>query len=358
MRTTGLDSGRRSTARPPDPRAEPRGGVTAPNLDWDARRSGSEAVIRAVVLCLCTQCEHGDTKVRSYRDPPTQISTQAPSSNGADSLVPPSPDASQCPADMIHVAGSHCREVEQECIEMHPLSNGRHASRRCLEFEAPSRCEQSSRVEMTFCIDTYEWPNKRGHQPRVLTRWSEAQTLCASRGKRLCYEEEWLFACEGVNALPYSYGYRRDPTVCVSDRMYLPPKGVTLRWERCQSSPKCKAAFRKIDQREPAGSFEQCRSPFGVFDMNGNVNEWVHLRGARYPERSGLKGGWWGPVRNQCRPTVRFHKEADWGYEVGFRCCSDPGSHAHTTEHSKQRETATERREGSTIPSLERSGTR
>jgi formylglycine-generating enzyme required for sulfatase activity len=90
-----------------------------------------------------------------------------------------------------------------------------------------------------------------------------------------------------------------------------------------QASPSCKRSFDKLDQREPSGAFARCVSPFGAYDMNGNVNEWVNVPGEVFPNRSGLKGGWWGPVRNRCRPTVRFHDESDWGYEIGFRCCKD-----------------------------------
>ena len=61
----------------------------------------------------------------------------------------------------------------------------------------------------------------------------------------------------------------------------------------------------------------------GAYDLNGNVNEWVERPHQKVPDRSGLKGGWWGPVRGRCRPTVTFHKESDYGYEVGFRCCAD-----------------------------------
>ena len=74
----------------------------------------------------------------------------------------------------------------------------------------------------------------------------------------------------------------------------------------------------------PIGATHKCVSWAGVIDMNGNVNEWVELPGKEHPHRSGLKGGWWGPVRNRCRPTVKFHKEYDYGYEAGFRCCQDP----------------------------------
>jgi formylglycine-generating enzyme required for sulfatase activity len=68
---------------------------------------------------------------------------------------------------------------------------------------------------------------------------------------------------------------------------------------------------------------ETCRSADGIYDLNGNANEWVLIPRAKTPRRSGIKGGWWGPVRDRCRPTVTFHDEADFGYEVGFRCCSD-----------------------------------
>jgi sulfatase modifying factor 1 len=60
-----------------------------------------------------------------------------------------------------------------------------------------------------------------------------------------------------------------------------------------------------------------------VHDLNGNINEWVFRPKEKPPNRSGLKGGWWGPVRGRCRPTVGFHKEEDYGYEEGFRCCQD-----------------------------------
>ena len=126
--------------------------------------------------------------------------------------------------------------------------------------------------------------------------------------------------------LPYTYGYVRDPAKCNIDRQYRKREKKLLKYASCMNKPECKKELEKLDQRLPTGSMAACVSPFGAYDLNGNINEWVFRPKEKPPNRSGLKGGWWGPVRGRCRPTVGFHKEEDYGYEEGFRCCKDAGS--------------------------------
>jgi formylglycine-generating enzyme len=240
--------------------------------------------------------------------------------------APPLPDPGfpVCPPDMMLVEGDFCPEAEQRCLEADPEHRADpSAPERCTRFAEPSTCRSTTRQRQRFCIDRYEWPNRKGDLPLVLVDFHQAEAHCESVHKRLCDEHEWLFACEGERMLPYTYGYIRDPTRCVIDRLYVERPRALARWDDCMASKDCRALFERLDQREPAGTFVSCTSPFGVHDMNGNVNEWVRIPGASSPRRSGLKGGWWGPVRNRCRPTVRFHDENDWGYEIGFRCCRD-----------------------------------
>jgi sulfatase modifying factor 1 len=234
-----------------------------------------------------------------------------------------------CPEGMLRVEGDYCPGVVQECIEHHPEYEAKkddpNVSERCLRFREPSRCVSKQRRKLSFCIDRYEYPNRVGELPHVLTPWREARVLCERQGKRLCTEDEFNFACEGPQMLPHVYGFIRDKTRCNIDKPYVQPdhSRQMLTYGECLKTDWCAAEVRRLDQRHKIGSTDSCASWAGVIDMNGNVNEWVELPGEKPPNRSGLKGGWWGPVRNRCRPTVTFHKEGDYGYEAGFRCCKD-----------------------------------
>jgi sulfatase modifying factor 1 len=258
------------------------------------------------------------------------------------SVIPPSPAGRTdgCPEDMVRVQGEYCPDVEQTCLEHHPeyekdrkkkekaAEKGEKykstVSERCLRY-APTKCLSQSKRKMSFCVDRYEFPNKKGELPALLISWTDAKKTCEGLGKRLCTEDEFNFACEGEAMLPYTYGLERDPEKCSIDKQYRKRERKLYRYDKCMKHPACKAHLEELDQRLPAGSLPGCVSPFGVFDMNGNINEWVEIPGKKYPDRSGLKGGWWGPVRGRCRPTVDFHKEDDYGYEEGFRCCKDAG---------------------------------
>ena len=263
-----------------------------------------------------------------------------------DAASAPSPGISEgCPDGMVLVQGNYCPNVEQTCLEVHEEysraqsrskakrdkgeeAEKNTASERCLRYEEPSVCRSKERTPLRFCVDRYEYPNQKGELPALLISWTEAKKSCEKLGKRLCTEAEFNFACEGEAMLPYTYGFVRDANKCSIDKSYRKRNKRLYMYDKCMQRPQCKAEIERLDQRLPAGSMPECVSPFGVYDMNGNINEWVEIPKKKYPNRSGLKGGWWGPVRNRCRPTVGFHKEDDYGYEEGFRCCKDASAAA------------------------------
>ncbi len=171
-------------------------------------------------------------------------------------------------------------------------------------------------------MDRYEYPNQKGVLPAVMVNYVEALTTCRAEGKRLCTEDEWTFACEGEERVPYPYGYDRDPTACNIDRPHLLPD-----FEAFGRPTLVSGEVQRLDKRVRSGEMARCVSPFGVHDLTGNVDEWTVNP---LPKRdagqdvSSLKGGYFGPIRARCRPVTRSHNRWFRFYQVGFRCCADP----------------------------------
>ena len=231
-------------------------------------------------------------------------------------VVAPAPvePASACGPNMVEVEGDYCPFLEQTCKKwMDPAGA---FPRRCAEFAPSGKC-QTKTTHKKFCIDRYEYPNQEGAQPVVMKTWYEARDTCAAQGKRLCGGSEWTLACEGEGHKPYPYGLERSKDACNIDR---PHPAVN---EKALANPKTRdAEVSRLWQGEASGTRASCKSDYGVFDMTGNVDEWVVNEGGK-PYQSGLKGGYWGPVRDRCRPMTTAHGEEFSFYQVGFRCCSE-----------------------------------
>lgn len=228
-----------------------------------------------------------------------------------------------CPDDMQEVTGSYCLDVEQLCLE-YVTPEGEEDKDRCARY-AESKCLPTApRRRMSFCMDRWEYPNREGELPMTLVDWGTAAALCQKQNKRLCSEAEFNLACEGEQMQPYATGFERAAHKCNIDQPFSKRPRVILQPDaECQATPKCARERARLDKRHRIGEDRACVSPFGIYDLNGNVNEWVALPGNQPPHRAALKSGWWGPVRNRCRAIAASHKESYIGYEVGFRCCSD-----------------------------------
>ena len=239
-----------------------------------------------------------------------------------------------CGVGMVQVRGKHLldsfgHDTSGEVEELQNKSCSNWISKdfpaRCQTFDRAQWLELSAKLprkELSFCMDRFEYPNVKGANPVIVVTYTEAQNLCKQSGKRLCSETEWTFACEGEEGVPYPYGYDRDPDACVVDR---PWKQFSATAMSPRDGAQAKAELDRLWQGLPSGSRPACKSPTGVYDMTGNVDEWTKtVRSSGY--QSVLKGGYWGPVRARCRPSTRAHNEQFVAYQQGFRCCSDTGA--------------------------------
>lgn len=225
---------------------------------------------------------------------------------------------------MAYVDTMFCPDVERECIDVeHEEPN--HLTI-CHAFaKGKQRCK-TKEEHRQFCIDRYEYPNQKGAHPVWMLTWFQAQATCESKGKRLCWSSEWTAACEGPEHTPFPYGWVRDHDKCNMDNFFIDPKKGPGNFD-FYSKDKAVAdkELARLDQSVPSGSMEQCKSGFGVYDMPGNMDEWVISD--QPPEHkskwSALKGGAWGHVRSQCRPMTVSHEPEFWYYFVSFRCCAD-----------------------------------
>lgn len=144
-----------------------------------------------------------------------------------------------------------------------------------------------------YCIDAYEFPNRRGVAPMVAVAWADAKRQCESVNKRLCSEAEWEKACKGPSGARWPYGNTFDASACNTEDDTGEARPVSA-----------------------AGKFGRCRSGYGLSDLSGNVAEWTSDKM--------IKGGSFQSSDYAVRCSARKNGAAfAKSSEVGFRCCTD-----------------------------------
>jgi sulfatase modifying factor 1 len=225
-----------------------------------------------------------------------------PPPQALDAGPPPPPPA--CPPEMVLIEGLYCPDVRQKCLAYLDEKSAFLAHNRCKEFDRHPECK-AERELLRFCIDRDEYVPAGGELPLSDQSWTMSQELCESQGKRLCFESEWQFACEGESLLPYPYGFERNSKICNFDLTNLEDKRTG----------------KLLDKRVRPRDRPTCTSPFGVRNMVGNMDEWTRRDGMMKPYRAALHGGWWLAGRNNCRAATTGHDEFYFGLQTGVRCC-------------------------------------
>jgi formylglycine-generating enzyme required for sulfatase activity len=218
--------------------------------------------------------------------PPAAPTVEPPKETLVASVVPPPPEKKSCPKGMVRLKAGAFRMGSGADDPMRNFGERRLAKVSTGEY----------------CIDRYEYPNARGAMPLGNVTWDQAKAMCEAKGKRLCSEEEWERACKGHRGFRFPYGDEFDA-------------------EKCN----VKTVAGEKRPLAPAGSFPDCKSSFGVFDLSGNVAEWTATPLLPGSSARIIKGGASNKPDWAVRCANRGNKPAgSRDPYLGFRCCANP----------------------------------
>jgi len=190
----------------------------------------------------------------------------------------------------------------------------------------------------------YEARSDPGVFPQAYISRVEAARACKSAGKRLCSMAEWHRACQGKRGSLYPYGAHFQAKKCNSERPHL----LSLRFGSDSRRWRYEDFNDPSLDREPGflektGAFAQCGGEYGVYDLVGNLHEWVSdtvddaliekmdaedVTRNHQPSHTGngvFLGGFFSTHQELgpgCKFTTVAHEPTYHDYSTGFRCCA------------------------------------
>jgi len=148
-------------------------------------------------------------------------------------------------------------------------------------------------------------------RPAICVTKAEASAFCTWAGGRLPGADEWEKAARGVDGYLFPWGSDWSAELANWGELDVARTNVA----------------GKLDgfvDTAPPGSFTEGKSPFGCYDMAGNVAEWVHRKEDTKIEAT-ARGGSWLSTPADLRATRRlFVKPDSRRTDIGFRCAAHP----------------------------------
>lgn len=215
-------------------------------------------------------------------------------------------DGGPCPRNMVSIGGRFCIDrYEASLVEVLPGG-----------LERPFPYTQSpASVQVRAVSEPHVYP-----QAYISQR--EAKAACQASGKRLCKAEEWRGACRGAEQRVYPYGNQRQGGTCNDHGRS--PLGVVYKGDPSVYGSWDKMNDPALNQVEgtlaKSGEHEACTTDTGIYDMVGNLHEWID------DPRGTFVGGYYLDTEQNgsgCGYTTDRHGTFYHDYSTGFRCCAD-----------------------------------
>ncbi|MDB4946605.1 MAG: Protein kinase domain protein [Labilithrix sp.] len=221
---------------------------------------------------------------------------------------------SGCPANMALVS---VPDVTPYCIDRWEAE--------VLEVNGKSEAPHAPTTPVTGL--TVRAVTRPGAIPQGYISKNEAEAACKRSHKRLCTGDEWDRACRGKKPTAFPYGDDRKAGYCndsgraplaslypeLGENVYASPAAM--------NDPRINKAPNTV---APTGSFPHCRNAFGVFDMVGNLHEWI--ADVHDGSRGTFRGGYYQDTHlngDGCTYRTTAHDVSYHDYSTGFRCCAD-----------------------------------
>jgi formylglycine-generating enzyme required for sulfatase activity len=229
-----------------------------------------------------------------------------------------SDDRDRQPAHLIRLDGYFIDESE--------VTNGAY-----LQCETAGVCRPPASPNASYHASYYGDPAFDDF-PVIFVNWFDAEAFCQWRGARLPSEAEWekaagFNAIEGVRTL-YPWGDEFDGTL------------LNFCDNNCPRDHRDGSVDDGHQDTAPTGSYNDGRSSYGIYDMSGNVMEWVaDWYDSRFYESStdtnplgpldgqfkSIRGGSWLSPAEETTITIRDSFDPLVARtNLGFRCAMTP----------------------------------
>jgi len=229
------------------------------------------------------------------------------------SSIPTRTNGYVCPSDMVMIGRSYCIDVYEASLVQAGAEGG----------EQPWPFYE--RVSDQVPVRAVSMP---GVFPQGYISGVQARAACEASGKRLCKPDEWKNACMGPKKTIFPYGNKREVGRCNDNgrsSMHFFNPGLDDKpenlWKWGFDGNMVDPRLNQIEGTlTRSGERTGCSNEYGVFDMVGNLHEWVDDPAGTF------QGGYYLDTHlngDGCYYRTTAHPMSHLDYSTGFRCCAD-----------------------------------